>query len=138
MEPTGALTAKQEKFCCDYLRTGNATEAYRLNYKYVNDAHASVKSYQLLKNPKIKKRIAELNQPLVDAAIITREGNLCDLRDIIKDKDQPGAVRVRAIGEANKMLGFYATEKKEVMLTRPVVVVETEEEKEEIEKLLEE
>lgn len=55
-----ALNQKQEKFCLAYAKSGNARQSYlEAGYKCkpeVADASAS----QLLKNPKVKERLAEL------------------------------------------------------------------------------
>jgi len=55
------LTHKQEIFCVEYIKTGNASEAYRNVYSCVNSkpetVHRSAK--ELLDNPKIATRIQE-------------------------------------------------------------------------------
>mgnify|MGYP003295773501 CR=1 FL=1 len=55
-----ALNQKQEKFCLAYAKSGNARQSYlEAGYKCkpeVADASAS----QLLKNPKVQERLAEL------------------------------------------------------------------------------
>jgi len=58
------LTIKQEGFCQDYIRTGNATEAYRLNYSYKNMKESSVNrlAKALIDNIKISSRIDSLRK----------------------------------------------------------------------------
>jgi phage terminase small subunit len=55
------LTVKQEAFCLHYAKTGNATESYKqAGYSAKSDVVAGVEGHKLLKNPKIKNRLAEL------------------------------------------------------------------------------
>ncbi len=79
------LTPKQEGFCQSYIETGNASEAYRLNYNAgkMSEAAINVAAHELLNNPKITLRVAELQQHhqerhFVDADRLTREhyGNI--------------------------------------------------------------
>src|SRR5690554_4920190 len=58
------LTIKQEGFAKDYFKTGNATEAYRLNYSYKNMKESTLNraAKSLLDNPKIYARIQELKK----------------------------------------------------------------------------
>lgn len=59
------LTIKQKKFADEYIKTGNATDAYKkAGYKYSSDNLASVEGHKLLRNPKVKayvdKKLSEL------------------------------------------------------------------------------
>lgn len=56
------LSAKHDLFCREYVsdKNLNATRAYKSVYKVKNDNVAGVNAFNLLKNPKIKERIAEL------------------------------------------------------------------------------
>lgn len=56
------LSAKHDLFCREYVsdKNLNATRAYKAVYKVKNDNVAGVNAFNLLKNPKIKERIAEL------------------------------------------------------------------------------
>lgn len=55
------LNPKQEAFCVEYARSGNATESYMAaGYKTKNYNAAAACASQLLKNPKIKNRLAEI------------------------------------------------------------------------------
>ena len=57
----GRLTAKQENFCIEYARTGNAVKSYISAYEKNNSySAAGVEAHRLLKNPKIKGRLKEL------------------------------------------------------------------------------
>jgi phage terminase small subunit len=62
--PHVKLTVKQEGFCQSYIETGNATEAYRLNYNTANMKPNTVekKACELKKNGKVRGRLAELQK----------------------------------------------------------------------------
>lgn len=70
-----ALTPKQEAFCLAYLKTGNASEAYRQVYaaKNMKPATINVKASELLSNGKVTVRLAELNQSAVTDSVMTRQ-----------------------------------------------------------------
>lgn len=70
-----ALTPKQEAFCIAYLKTGNASEAYRQAYstKRMQPATINVKASELLANGKIAVRLKELNSKAVTDAVMTRQ-----------------------------------------------------------------
>lgn len=94
-----ALTPKQEAFCIAYLKTGNASEAYRQAYDAGGMTAASVnrKAKEVLDNVKITARLAELRKPAADKAKITLESHLDDLRMLrnaaVKDKKWDAAVK---------------------------------------------
>lgn len=69
------LTPKQEKFCHAYLKTGNASEAYRLAYNAENMKPESIhrKAKDLTDHVKIRARLEELNQAAVTDAVMTRQ-----------------------------------------------------------------
>ena len=55
------LTPKQEKFCIEYAKCGNARQAYiSAGYKHKKDSTTDVNACRLLKNDKVKARLAEL------------------------------------------------------------------------------
>lgn len=61
---------RQEQFCVHYARTGNGTESYKAaGYKVRSDNVAAAGATQLLKNPKIKTRLAEIVEELNSAKI---------------------------------------------------------------------
>lgn len=114
------LTPKQEAFCLAYLETGNATEAYRRAYQPSSTKESTLNraAKALVDNPKIAARIAELRAPAVEAAQLTLEGHLLDLkrlRDaaVMAEKYGPAIQAEVARGRAS---GFYV-EKVEANLT---------------------
>ena len=94
------LTPKQEKFCIEYLKTGNATAAYR--HAFTTDrmkpetVNRSAK--ELLDNHKIAARIEALRKPVVEKTQLTLERVIVenmnvaffDIRTIL---DDDGAVK---------------------------------------------
>lgn len=70
-----ALTPKQEAFCLAYLKTGNASEAYRQAYNAANMKPDSinVNASKLLANAKVALRLSELNRAAVTDAVMTRQ-----------------------------------------------------------------
>ena len=63
-DEVATLTPKQKKFCLEYVRTANASEAYRLAYDTSNMKQTTVneKASLLLKEDKIRTRVAELQE----------------------------------------------------------------------------
>lgn len=81
------LTPKQEDFCIAYIETGNASEAYRRAYdsSKMGDATINRAAKELIDNPKIAARLAEVRAPVIAKAQITLETHLYDLK-ALRDK----------------------------------------------------
>lgn len=95
------LTPKQEKFCQEYIKTGNASEAYRLSYNASNMKPDSVnrKAKELLDNVKITAMLAELAEKveqvfLVETADLLREAARIAFLDPRKLVHQNGVVKL--------------------------------------------
>lgn len=57
------INARQEAFAVEYAKCGNATEAYRkAGYRAANDNTAAASAAKLLRNDKVKAKLAELRQ----------------------------------------------------------------------------
>lgn len=69
------LTPKQEKFCQEYIKTGNASESYRRAYNTakMKDETINVKACELLKNGNISVRIKALSEEIKNKAIADAE-----------------------------------------------------------------
>lgn len=69
------LTAKQEAFVQAYLKVGNQRQAYRAAYNAENmsDAVVDVKACELMKNGKVKVRIAEMQERTAKRTEVTVE-----------------------------------------------------------------
>lgn len=88
------LTPKQERFCLEYLKCGNASEAYRQAYKpkKMTDKSVNEKASQMLAMVKIRSRLKELNSKAVTEAVMTRQEALerlslfarTDLADLVE------------------------------------------------------
>ncbi|WJV25902.1 MULTISPECIES: terminase small subunit [Pseudomonas] len=109
-----ALTPKQEAFCLAYLKTGNASEAYRQAYaaKNMKPATINVKASELLSNGKVTVRLEELRAPAVVAAQMTLESHLADLK-MLRDKAleaEQFSAAITAETNRGKAAGLY-TEK---------------------------
>ena len=63
------LTPKQKAFADEYLKCGNATEAYKIAYGCKNDVTAGTNAHKNLKKPKISTYIAERQKQIEDSRI---------------------------------------------------------------------
>ena len=109
-----ALTEKQEKFCVEYIRTGNASAAYRHAYDTSKSKESSVNvnACKLLADAKIAQRIEELRIPARETAQMTLADHLNDLkrlRDLAAAAENYSAA-VTAETNRGKASGLY-TEK---------------------------
>lgn len=64
------MTPKQERFCVEYLSTGNAAEAYQRAYGGGRDS-ARTKASALLRKANIQARLSELQAEVVSEKILT-------------------------------------------------------------------
>lgn len=105
-----ALTPKQEAFCIAYMESGNASDAYRQAYDAGNMNSASINrsAKDVIDNPKIAARLAELRAPIIEKAQITVEDLLRELEEARKlaiDTEAPGPAVSATMGKA-KLLGM--------------------------------
>lgn len=103
-----ALSMKQEKFCLEYAKSGNQRQAYlAAGYKCKNDASADASASQLLRNPKVKERLAELAEELKNASIADITEMQQILTSIIRKQMTEEVIVVESVGdymtEARKM-----------------------------------
>lgn len=106
-----SLTIKQENFCLAYIETGNASEAYRRSFSAgkMKPETINVKASELLSLGKVAVRIAELRKPVVEAAQITLEQHLNDLKEL-RDKasqDAKWGPAINAEVARGKAAGLY-------------------------------
>jgi len=118
------LTPKQDGFCLSYIETGNASEAYRLNYDAgkMSDTSINRAAKELLDNPKIAPRLARLKQAHSERHNITVNGITDMYQAVIIDStaNKQYGPTVSAITGLAKLHGLF-TEKIEVLDTTPVV-----------------
>ena len=118
------LTPKQEGFCLSYIETGNASEAYRLNYSAENMSPESVfvNASRMLNNTKVALRLQQLkqhHQKRHDITVdrITRE--LYEDREAAKKVNQFSA-SIAALMHVAKLHGLV-TDKSESKFTGTII-----------------
>ena len=104
------MTPKQEAFCLAYIETGNASEAYRRAYNAENMKPETVnrKAKDLLDNGKIRARLAELREPILERHGDTVDSLLVELeaaRSRALAVDRPSAAVSATMGKA-RLLGL--------------------------------
>ena len=105
------MSPKQEKFCLEYARTGNATESYKLSgFKFKNDNTASSAANRLLRNVKIQKKLQELSSEFKTVKIADVQKCQEILTEIALDKKQKGTARVQALTTLLKVQGAFSTQ----------------------------
>ncbi len=130
MSTTNGLTAKQEAFCREYLRCGNASAAYRLAYNAENmrDKQIWEEACKLKASPKVSQRIGELEEQAAIVATLDRAKVLHMLvetynKAIQCEQTGPAARCAELIGKA--MAGGMFTDKHQVgqdVLTREQII----------------
>lgn len=118
------LTPKQEKFCSQYVLLGHASDAYRSAYNASKMTSKSVneKASQMLKQVKIRSRVAELQEESKKEFCVSAEEKrkmlwelaiTCAQTDEESKKIKNPTAVISAIAEMNKMDGDLATIKTE-------------------------
>ena len=98
----------QEKFCIEFVRCGNATEAYkRAGYKARSDKVAGTAAARLLGNVGIQRRIVELQSEMDSHKIMDAAERRELLTQFARDEDTGKTDRLRAMDLLNKMDGMY-------------------------------
>lgn len=116
------LTPKQEAFALAYMETGNATEAYRRAYDVAKDARDSwihVEACQLLDNPKVARRVAELQDQAARLSLYTVKAAFEEYeaaRQLAIQEGNPSAA-VSAIAGKVKLFGLEAPAKSRTDIT---------------------
>lgn len=98
------------KFADHYLKSNNATSAYKSAYPNCkNDASAWTLGSNLLRNVKVANYIKEKQDEMAKREIIKKEDILNDLKIIVtQNLDTRPAIAIKAYELAVKMLGFNA------------------------------
>lgn len=95
-----ALSVKQEKFCLEYAKSGNQRQAYlKAGYKCKNEASADASASQLLRNPKVKERLAELVAEIKNSSISDITEMQQALTSIIRQKMDEEVIVVESVGD---------------------------------------
>ena len=103
-----ALSVKQEKFCLEYAKSGNQRQAYLLaGYNVKSDEAADANASRLLRNDKVKARLAELAEEIKNASIADITEMQQTLTSIIRKQMTEEVIVVESVGdymtEARKM-----------------------------------
>lgn len=94
------LSIKQENFCIEYVRSGNATEAYKkAGYSVKNDNVASANARKLLDNHKVQNRIKELMSEINTPKIAEATEVLEYLTSVMRGESVSHEIVVEGIGE---------------------------------------
>jgi phage terminase small subunit len=85
---SSGLTIKQERFCHEYIDTGNATESYRRTYstERMKEATVNRNAKSLLDHNKISARIQYLRDQITEVSTIKKEKLLYVLESISSAK----------------------------------------------------
>lgn len=95
-----ALSVKQEKFCLEYAKLGNARQAYiNAGYSKNKDSTVDVNACRLLKNDKVKARLAELAKEAENNAIADIQEMQEKLTEIIRQTLEEEVIVVEGSGE---------------------------------------
>ena len=95
------LTPKQEKFCREFIKCGNASEAYRKAYNAENMKPETInrKASELLDNGKITARVQELDKEKKNEAIADAQEIQETLTRLLRGEEQEECVAVESIGD---------------------------------------
>ena len=108
------LTEKQEKFCHEFIKSGNASEAYRNSYDAgkmkPETVHRSAK--ELLDNPKVAARIEVMRAKVAEKRRASLEDLLDELEQartlaLSQETPQTSSAVSATMGKA-KMLGYLS------------------------------
>lgn len=98
----------QERFCVEFVKSGNATRAYKAaGYKADNDASVRAAAAKLLTKDNVKKRIAELREKVSSSKIMSAIERRELLTKFAKSIKTSNTDRLKAIDLLNKMDGVY-------------------------------
>ena len=94
------LNVKQEAFCLHYAKTGNATESYKIaGYDAKTENALYSAANRLLKNVKVKARLAELAEELAGEKIASIREVQERLTSILRGELQEEQVVVEGCGD---------------------------------------
>lgn len=114
------LTPKQEKFCREFIKDGNASAAYLRSYDSNPKRPESVheQASRLLKNANVAARIKEIQERISNAKNITLESHLERLAQIAESAYLEGKYSAASQCEVarGRVSGFYI-EKMQVDVT---------------------
>jgi phage terminase small subunit len=98
------LTLKQETFCLNYIKYGNATQAFKATYRTYSMKPKTIynRSSELMKREDIKGRIKELKKRVEEKALLSAEGVIAELT-VVAMSDKITSHKMKAL----ELLGRY-------------------------------
>lgn len=101
------LTAKERKFCEEYIKDYNATQAYMKAYNTNNYNTANSKAWTITKRPGVKAYLDRLEKERCDEMRINAEHILTELANLaFYDTDINKRDKMKAIELLQKQLGL--------------------------------
>ena len=132
------LNPRQERFCLEFVSTGNATQSYRIAYGTTNDDTCRVNASRLLSDTRIQERLKELadktaNEKICDSVELKEFLSRVVRRELNEEIYLPNGERIQrqnsvrdALKAAEllaKVSGMFVTRAElEISGTVPVVV----------------
>lgn len=114
------LTQKQELFCHEMLKADqSASDAYKKVYDVkhgTKDATIHRAAHELIENPKVSARIRELRGMAANAAVLSLDQHMDDLRALREEARSAGQYGAAITAEISrgKARGFYVTKTEDV------------------------
>jgi len=99
------LTPKMEKFCQEYIRCDNMSEAYRLAYNADNMKYSTIhrNALELSRHSKVAARIASLQKAIAQKYEVSAESlakELDEARDLAMEHKQSSSAVAATMGKA--------------------------------------
>lgn len=114
------LTEKQRRFCTEYIRLGNGTEAYLSAYNSNSRTAASIEASRLLDRDDIQEYLKKLRRPLEKAVIRKMVNERDTKKNLIQERiavcierDDDAAI-ARYLDIWNKLDGDYININKDI------------------------
>lgn len=99
------LTQRQLKFVLEYVKTGNSRKS-ALEAGY-SPANADSQGSHLLRNPKVKAKIDELTNDMVERASVDHDFVIGNLVEIAQTKSESTANRIKALELLGKYMSMF-------------------------------
>ncbi len=131
------LNPRQQKFCNEYAKTGNATKSYQLAYGVSDIRACESAASRLLANGEIQKYLRELSEQVSDDSVADRQELMRfatatlrgELTNTILDRDGnavelPARLqdRLKALELLSKLQGLFVS-KQELEISQAVPIV---------------
>ena len=102
------MTERQEKFCLELIRCGNATQAYKAaGYKPSSERAATANAARMMTYDSVQERLAELRGEMKGPKIMDAQERRAKLTQIANDPETKADTIIKAIDTLNKMDCLY-------------------------------